>query len=351
VVALDAAVVLSQPAVPETTRPGSESQDTDDADNDGSESYRKAVDEAVREFAAGRFEEARALFKRAHEISPNARTLRGLGMTAFELRFYVLATRELTAALVDKRKPLGGNLRAQAQALLERARSFTGTIRLEVQPAKATVLIDGRPIERESDGSILLDPGTHVVAATAEGFKSTNLRVVVESSTDQTVRVAMESLAVTKAAIAPIDAERLAAQSPDDGKDTPTPAPKAAPAEQPSSLAPYAYATLIGAGVFGAGAAIFWLVGDSQYGDLEELCAASCTDRQVEDSGVESSDLLTNVFLGLGAASAVASVILFAVDASSESARAGDRHQARAAKSPALQLQLAPNAASLRGSF
>jgi hypothetical protein len=94
-------------------------------------------------------------------------------------------------------------------------------------------------------------------------------------------------------------------------------------------------------------------VGDSQYGDLEELCAASCTDRQVEDSGVESSDLLTNVFLGLGAASAVASVILFAVDAgsSSESAGTGNRHQARAAKSPALQLQLAPNAASLRGSF
>src|SRR5262245_44240118 len=65
--------------------------------------YRSAVDDAVSEFAAGRFEEARALFKRAHQLSPNARTLRGLGMTAFELRAYVQAIRELRAALADTR--------------------------------------------------------------------------------------------------------------------------------------------------------------------------------------------------------------------------------------------------------
>jgi hypothetical protein len=40
--------------------------------------YDAVVLDATREFDAGRFEEARALFVRANELRPSARTLRGL---------------------------------------------------------------------------------------------------------------------------------------------------------------------------------------------------------------------------------------------------------------------------------
>src|SRR6188508_389327 len=79
---------------------GASAQAADDA------AYRASVDEAVAEFSAGHWEEARTLFKRAHERQPNARTLRGMGMAAFEMRMYVTAIRELEAALRDARKPL-----------------------------------------------------------------------------------------------------------------------------------------------------------------------------------------------------------------------------------------------------
>src|SRR4051812_11159906 len=57
--------------------------------------YRGLLNEAVSEYDARRYEEARALFRRAHELSPNARTLRGIGMASFELREYVEALRAL----------------------------------------------------------------------------------------------------------------------------------------------------------------------------------------------------------------------------------------------------------------
>src|SRR6185369_1334355 len=68
--------------------------------------YRGLLSEAVAEYDARRYEEARALFRRAHDLSPNARTLRGIGMASFELREYVEALRALEGSLVDQRRPL-----------------------------------------------------------------------------------------------------------------------------------------------------------------------------------------------------------------------------------------------------
>lgn len=42
----------------------------------------------------------------------------------------------------------------------------------------------------------------------------------------------------------------------------------------------------------------FWLAGDDAYADLLATCGATgCTDRQIEDSGVETYDVLTSAFL------------------------------------------------------
>ena len=38
------------------------------------------IGDAVAEYDAGHFQEARALFRQAHERQPTARTLRGIGM-------------------------------------------------------------------------------------------------------------------------------------------------------------------------------------------------------------------------------------------------------------------------------
>jgi len=306
--------------------------------------YRATVDEAVREFGAGRFEEARALFKRAHGLSPNARTLRGLGMTAFELRAYVQAIRELQAALADKRKPLEGELRTKVEALLDKSRKFVGVVRLELEPKSASVLVDGKPAAFEPNGSLLLDAGTHVISATAPEHKATNVRLLVEGDTEQTVRVPLESTAFQQSMIAPIDAEQQVAKEEEERKRAGAQRTSEASTKERgrSSTQTWAIGTLIGAGAFGATATVFWFMGENQYNELEETCAPGCSGAEVDDSGVKTSDLLTNVFLGLSAASLATSAVLFVVSS-------GESDDAGAA--PRATLRISPIGASVSGSF
>src|SRR5688572_7233282 len=63
--------------------------------------YDDLIKRAIVEFDNSHCAEARALFRRAHELSANARTFRGLGITAFELRRYLEASAELKASLDD----------------------------------------------------------------------------------------------------------------------------------------------------------------------------------------------------------------------------------------------------------
>jgi hypothetical protein len=123
------------------------------------------IGDAVGEYDAGHYEEARALFRRAHEKAPTARTLRGIGMASFELRDYVEATRALSAALEEKRRPLTDEQRQQVQGLLARAEAFVGHFALRLAPADALVLVDGRPTTREPDGSLLVAFGHHQITA------------------------------------------------------------------------------------------------------------------------------------------------------------------------------------------
>jgi tetratricopeptide (TPR) repeat protein len=141
--------------------------------------YRALLEEAVSEYDARRYEEARALFRRAHDISPNARTLRGIGMASFELREYVEALRSLENALTDKRRPLTATQRQQVEALLERTRAFVGRFFLKLAPKETTLRIDGAPTVIESDGSLLLSFGRHSVIAEAPGFVPENREINV----------------------------------------------------------------------------------------------------------------------------------------------------------------------------
>lgn len=129
--------------------------------------YRPIIDEAVREFAAGHWEEARALFRRAHEVYPNARTLRGIGMASFELRDYLAALRALREALTEARQPLTAEQRTQVEELLGRTRAFIASYDFEV-PEGATLTVDGVPATLE-DGRLLLAAGTREVRVREDG--------------------------------------------------------------------------------------------------------------------------------------------------------------------------------------
>ncbi len=305
--------------------------------------YRAAVEEAVAEFSAGRWSEARALFMHAHAISPNARTFRGLGMTAFELRMYAQAIEELEAALGDTRKPLSEELRTQVLGLLADARKFVGTVRIEVVPVDAQVRVDGKAVDSAARRALALDAGEHAIGVSAPGHRPENLRVHVEGGRADTVRVQLERTAVAVAPVAPPPQAaqppparaQPAAAPPQPARASTQPAP---PADEPTNLAPYAWVTASGAVAFGIAAAAFWAVGDSQFEELERDCAPHCSDAEIEESGVETSDALTNAFLGLSLLSGATSIVLFAMDGAQE-------------QQAPLRVELRPGGMTLGGRF
>jgi tetratricopeptide (TPR) repeat protein len=147
--------------------------------------YQAVVEEAVAEFQAGRFVEARALFKKAHELQPSARTSRGIGMASFELSDYADALAHLSAALVDQRRPLTPEHRAQLEELIRKARAFTGRFRIDVDPSDAALTLDGRPIDRE----LTLDPGTYELAASKPEHGPVTRTLEVKGGEEETIRL------------------------------------------------------------------------------------------------------------------------------------------------------------------
>ncbi|HKU45226.1 MAG TPA: hypothetical protein VJR89_44005, partial [Polyangiales bacterium] len=80
--------------------------------------YRATIRAALEQYTSGAFAEARPLFERAHHLQPSARTLRGLGLTSFELGEYPRAIDELEAARIDPRNPLSPDMRRELEAVL-----------------------------------------------------------------------------------------------------------------------------------------------------------------------------------------------------------------------------------------
>ncbi|MGD8861549.1 MAG: PEGA domain-containing protein [Myxococcales bacterium] len=89
----------------------------------------------------------------------------------------------------------------------------------------------------------------------------------------------------------------------------------------------------------GATAVAFKVIGDGQYDALLKECGktASCTDAQIEDSGVETSDALMGTMAIVSGALFVTSVALYAGSPSDEDRR--------------VSLRIGPGSVRLRGSF
>jgi hypothetical protein len=261
--------------------------------------YRDVVANAVIEFDAGRWAEARALFVRAHELWPSARTYRTLGMTSFELRAYAQALSELQAALEDPRRPLPADQRAQVAALAEQARAFVGRYRVRVSPPESQLLVDGAPHALGEDGVLLLEVGRHELRARAAGHAELARRLDVRGREDE--ELVLELASLQPEALPPVAA----------------PLPKAAETRAGEPRSGDRLFTWIAAGtaVALAGTSLaLWLIADSKFDEQQEECdamlpAMACERGTIETAGIQDLDTahqVTAVAAGVVGAAAVA---------------------------------------------
>jgi tetratricopeptide (TPR) repeat protein len=210
-----AGVVLADGAPTPTPAPGA--------------SYEETIRHAVEEYSLGHWPEARFFFARAHALSPNARTLRGLGLTCYESRNYVDAIAYFKDALANTAQPLTEAMRAEVTQLMQQSEQFVTRLVLTVEPTSAVLELDHGSLELPSDGVVMLDPGEHELVATAEGHLPER-RVFNAEGHEMRVELHLRATPGEPVAAAPAS----------------TPAPAAAmSADSRSGLAPY---LVIGAG-------------------------------------------------------------------------------------------------------
>lgn len=154
--------------------------------------YRAIVGEAVPLLEAERWAEAYALFRRAHELRPSARTLRGLGMAAVGLERFVEAIELLERSLSDARNPLTPDLRAGVERLLARARAVVARLRVVTSAPGAMARLDGEAFPL--DAPMPLDPGEHRLVVQAPGHVDAARTIRLGVAADETVEVVLVPL-------------------------------------------------------------------------------------------------------------------------------------------------------------
>lgn len=185
--------------------------------------YDALLDQALDEYHLEHFAEARALFTRAHALQPNARTLRGLAMTAYEMRDYAECMAFLQAALRSRVRPLQGALRRSSQRLLDRARTFVGTVAVRVFPTHAQISIDDRPVPPSRRPALVLNLGSHHLEARAPGYQPRSRRIDIRGGETRELDLTLEALSSEASATPPSPYRRVspAGDEPTDWYESP----------------------------------------------------------------------------------------------------------------------------------
>jgi hypothetical protein len=150
--------------------------------------YEQVLDRAVEAFEAKDYARSRALFEQAFALRPNARVLRGLGISALHLEHYATAKRELTDALRDSRQPLTAAQRENVIGLLAWLQSHSGTLRLQVRPKDAHVVVDDEPL---NESTLILAPGKHRVVVASDGYSAQSHSVDIAAAQEEKLEITL----------------------------------------------------------------------------------------------------------------------------------------------------------------
>lgn len=148
--------------------------------------------EALAEFEAGHWEEARVLLKQLYAVRPSGESLRLLGAASYELRDYAAAVTYLRRSLAEPQRPLTPARRADAERALTAALRFVGSVRVLVPGvAAAQVRVDEQDVQPEADGTLTLSVGRHDVEVSAPGYLTQTVEVRIDAGAAQELTVAL----------------------------------------------------------------------------------------------------------------------------------------------------------------
>ncbi len=146
---------------------------------------------AVKLVEAGSYEEAAKELERSVALYPSKNALFNLGNSYQALHRYVDALKvfeRLDKEFGDSLKP---ELRLALDKQLTEVRELVVHLRIEVVPHGAQLTLDGKPVS-SNDAEVTLDPGTYVVRANLDGYRSSEKSVELGPGDSKAVSLTLE---------------------------------------------------------------------------------------------------------------------------------------------------------------
>ena len=135
------------------------------------DTYKLHMENGVKLFEDCNYDAARAEFRAAYEARPRANPLINIAL-AYKAEFTTRRRfQALSTALAKHQDSMGAADIKAAEGELKDMRALLARVKLVVSPASAKVTIDGEALPASAlDQPLPLGPGTHRIAASAEGF-------------------------------------------------------------------------------------------------------------------------------------------------------------------------------------
>jgi hypothetical protein len=235
--------------------------------------YDSYIEQALQAYDAGRFTEARTLFRRAHEVAPTARTLRTIGMCSFNLGDYVDAAVSFEAALQETRKPLTGEQRKQVAELIARSNQAIGRFAVRLTPADANLILDGRPVTLTAQHELLVEPGRHELSVQARGHHTVQSGLSVEGGDRTTLEFHLALVPDAESELPPPGTSQPMAANGQTQQSAAAHTSEGAPSHSGSSLQSTFGYTSLGVGVAGLAAfGVFGVLAIVEQNKLQDVC-------------------------------------------------------------------------------
>jgi hypothetical protein len=155
--------------------------------------YKDLVREGMLRYTRGLWDEANAYFRKAHELAPNARTLRGLALVGYDSKHFVQAIDYAEQSLVHPVQPLNDQMKDGLKKLIDQAQSQVARAELITTPADAELRVDGALVARRADGRVWMDPGAHEISVSAPDYTTETRRLELTEQQQARLEVALTS--------------------------------------------------------------------------------------------------------------------------------------------------------------
>ncbi len=304
-------------------------QSSDDAPSkDPSEEASERFRRGVKLHKTGEFTAALVEFKKAYELVPNYTVLYNLGQTSRELKDYAFALTSYQRYLEEGGKEVNAARKKEVTQAITELEPLVGALVITSNVEGAEIFVDDVSVGFSPMSSpVVVNVGKRMLSATKSRYTPTRRGVEVGGKEKLDVKLELELVE------APVDPNRPVDPQP----VTPRPEPEGLPIP-----------AIVMAGVTGASAIVTGILGGlalSAQSDLDaELAAFPGDPAAIEDaqSRTRSMAIGADVMIGITAASAATTAILFILAFTGGEDAPSDEAPAAPSEAPSVSVRVGP---------